>query len=133
MAPARIETTGIPGNIDQITAPVLVTFHSFTPIFHGNLRDDEIGVLLDRDSRLADALLAVSYEHLHQCLRRNEPYDPEYGVTHTLKDHALADEHLNFMLEIKNDPIADGPAQNEMATNLSTWVTQTLEIIGVGP
>ena len=49
---------------DQLDAraqpPVLVTIHSFTPVFLGKARDVEIGVLHDiDDTRLADALLAV--------------------------------------------------------------------------
>src|SRR5699024_8860641 len=39
----------------------LITIHSFTPIFHGQPRAVEIGILHDADSHLADAMLAQAH------------------------------------------------------------------------
>lgn len=107
------------------TAPVLVTMHSFTPVFKGQARDVEIGVLHDSDARLADALLSISGTLPH-LVRRNEPYGPKDGVTHTLKEHALAQGHLNVMLEVRNDLIGEEAAQTAMADILSNWVLRAL-------
>ncbi len=38
-------------------------------------------------------------------VQRNAPYGPEHGVTHTLKEHGIANGHMNVMLEIRNDLI----------------------------
>ncbi|MGV0910551.1 N-formylglutamate amidohydrolase [Martelella sp. FOR1707] len=89
--------------------PVIVTIHSFTPVYKGVSRDVEIGILHDSDSRLADCMLtkvAGGYD-----VRRNEPYAPVDGVTHTLRRHALPRRLLNVMIEIRNDLIADAAGQ----------------------
>lgn len=113
-------------------APVLVTIHSFTPVFHGKPRAVEIGILHDRDARLADALLAEATLDARYAVRRNEPYGPEHGVTHTLKAHAIPGDHLNVMIEIRNNLIADEPAQSAMADLLSGWLVRALAKLEAG-
>ena len=107
-------------------APVLVTVHSFTPVFHGKPRKVEIGVLHDEDSRLADALLAHPEAHQPYVTLRNEPYGPQDGVTHTLRTHAIGQGHLNVMLEVRNDLIRDAESQRTMAAALSAWLRDAL-------
>jgi predicted N-formylglutamate amidohydrolase len=104
--------------------PVLVTIHSFTPVYNGRTRDVEIGILHDRDSRLADAMLRGAHTY---DVRRNSPYGPEDGVTHTLKEHAIPHGHLNVMIELRNDLIAEGAAQAAMARTLAAWIEQALQ------
>lgn len=149
--PAQSEIVDVPGNADLSMAhkadrvatyyepfraavsqimghrsdPILITVHSFTPVFHGQPRDVEIGVLHDKDTRLADALLSNG-KVPDLTVRRNEPYGPADGVTHTLKEHALPNGHLNVMLEVRNDLIADAGSQTAMADQLSTWVERAL-------
>ena len=110
--------------------PVIFTVHSFTPVYEGVPRAVEIGVLHDEDSRLADALLA-SADRLGWQVARNEPYGPQHGVTHTLKVHALPHGHRNAMLEMRNDLIADEPAQRAMAQALAAWIGRTLAAEGL--
>ncbi|MEM8836823.1 MAG: N-formylglutamate amidohydrolase, partial [Pseudomonadota bacterium] len=74
---------------------ILVTIHSFTRKFLGQTRSVEVGILHDDDARLADALLNIAEGY---DIRRNEPYGPEDGVTHTLKRHALPRNLLNVMI-----------------------------------
>ncbi|MGD9295049.1 MAG: N-formylglutamate amidohydrolase [Roseobacter sp.] len=106
--------------------PVLVTIHSFTPVYHGVRRDTEIGILHDDDRRLADAMLRCAGNHCDLETRRNEPYGPKDGVTHTLRRHALAQGRLNVMLEIRNDLIADRDGQTDLAAMMSGWITDAL-------
>lgn len=108
------------------TDPIIVTIHSFTPIFNGQTRDVEIGILHDSDSRLADAMLQLETKH---DVRRNAPYGPKDGVTHTLKEHAIAHGHLNVMIEIRNDLIADEASQAAMAQTLAGWIEQALKSV----
>lgn len=105
------------------TGAVLVTVHSFTPTFNGRKRDVEIGILHDDDPRLADAVLSVAdgYD-----IRRNEPYGPADGVTHTLRRHALARNLLNVMIEIRNDLIATPEQCLAMAAHLANWLNGAL-------
>jgi predicted N-formylglutamate amidohydrolase len=108
------------------SAPVVVTIHSFTPVYHGKTRAVEIGVLHDSDTRFADVLLDTASHHTDALVLRNEPYGPEHGVTHTLTEHALADGHLNVMLEIRNDLIQDATQQDVMAAWIASWVSDAL-------
>ena len=103
--------------------PVLVTIHSFTPVFDGKPRCVEIGILHDADTRLADALLSVSGGYNVQ---RNQPYGPGDGVTHTLKRHALPHGLPNAMIEIRNDLIATPQDCAAMAGTLSGWLENAL-------
>ena len=112
--------------IAQRSGPVIVTIHSFTPVYNGQARDVEIGVLHDSDSRLADAILGVADTF---DVRRNAPYGPEDGVTHTLKEHAIKHGHLNVMIEVRNDLIADAKSQSAMAATLTRWVSKAIDAV----
>jgi predicted N-formylglutamate amidohydrolase len=109
-------------SIAKTDDPIIVTIHSFTPIYNGQHRDVEIGILHDSDSRLADALLLTAASHSTSFVRRNEPYGPEHGVTHTLVEHAIPAGHLNVMLEIRNDLIAAPDQQQAMAKTIAAWL-----------
>ncbi len=95
---------------------LVVTVHSFTPVFKGRRRDVELGILHDRDTGLS-AKLITSFPGVDA--RLNEPYDPKHGVFHTLTMHAAARGLLHVMIEIRNDLIADERGQDEWAERLS--------------
>lgn len=104
----------------------LITLHSFSPTWFGTRRDVEIGILHDRDTRLADALLAEAPRLPQRAIRRNEPYGPEDGVTHSLRLHGLSHGLLNVMIEIRNDLLADAGAQARMAEEIVTLLRPAL-------
>lgn len=104
----------------------LVTVHSFTPVYAGVRRDLDVGILHDRDTRLADALLAVAAAEKAFVVRRNQPYGPQDGVTHTLLEHGIARGLANVMIEIRNDLIADAAGQEAMAARLTRWLDAAL-------
>jgi predicted N-formylglutamate amidohydrolase len=115
--PFRAALAGI---LDERGTGILVTVHSFTPVFHGVRRTCEIGVLHDADTRLADAVLAAVPPDFPVKLERNVPYAAADGVTHTLKEHAVARGWPNIMLEIRNDLIETPAQQAAMAGHLVT-------------
>ncbi|MFL4469069.1 N-formylglutamate amidohydrolase [Tateyamaria armeniaca] len=113
--------------IARRTDPIIVTIHSFTPVYNGQTREVEIGILHDSDSRLADAMLRNAPR---RDVRRNAPYGPKDGVTHTLKEHGLKHGHLNVMIEVRNDLIADDASQKTMAQMLTDWMGRALQDVG---
>jgi len=117
--------------INKGMAPVLITVHSFTPIYFGKQRDVEIGVLHDSDSRLADAMLALHDAHTPLNIGRNSPYGPEDGVTHTLREHGVKNGLINVMLEIRNDLIKTPGDQQAMAGMLARWLGDALAGFGM--
>ena len=113
--------------------PVIVTVHSFTPVYKGVRREVELGILHDTDTRLADALLEGAGAGTDLVIRRNEPYGAADGVLHTLIEHGVSRGLLNVMLEIRNDLIADRASQTEMAEWLSRRLTRALAALAVNP
>jgi predicted N-formylglutamate amidohydrolase len=118
--------TALAAQIAKISAPIIVTIHSFTPVYHGQNRAVEIGILHDHDTRLADAMLDTAASHTATLVLRNEPYGPGHGVTHTLREHALPDGHLNVMLEIRNDLIQTEPQQSAMGDMIAAWIADAV-------
>jgi predicted N-formylglutamate amidohydrolase len=96
---------------------MVVTIHSFTPVYKGKPRTVELGILHDRDTGLADKLI-TSFPMVDA--RLNEPYGPKDGVLHTLNLHAAPRGLRHAMIEIRNDFLSDERGQGEWAERLST-------------
>lgn len=109
---------------------VLVTVHSFTPVYFGKPRAVEIGILHDTDTRLADAMLDGAAKAGRFRVERNSPYGPEDGVTHTLRLHALPAGHANVMIEVRNDLIANSVDQEVMADYLAGLIADAVSSVG---
>ncbi|WP_454849944.1 N-formylglutamate amidohydrolase [Rhizobium binxianense] len=106
---------------------VIVTIHSFTPVYNGRERAVELGILHDADSRLADRMLAAAAGAQLYRTERNEPYGPQDGVTHTLVLHGIPNGLRNVMIEVRNDLIADDAGQGVMADYLAGLLQLSLE------
>ena len=85
----------------------VVGVHSFTPVYKDVARPWHVGVLSDRDRRLADALIALLAREDGLVVGDNQPYAPSDGVYYTLDRHGQARGHPSVMLEIRNDLVAD--------------------------
>lgn len=107
--------------------PVLITVHSFTPIYFGQKREVEFGVIHDADDRLARAIAA---QDIGLVTRLNDPYSAADGVAHTLARHATPLGLPHAMLEIRNDLIATPQAQAEMATRLAPAIRAAINEVG---
>ncbi|MFP1631080.1 N-formylglutamate amidohydrolase [Zhengella sp. ZM62] len=110
-------------------APVLVTIHSFTPVYFGKRRAVEIGILHDKDARLADVILGIASGY---DIRRNEPYGPADGVTHTLREHALPKGYPNVMIEVRNDLVGTPEQCAAMARMLAGWIERARAVLDGG-
>lgn len=117
---------------EKIESPVLVTLHSFTPVYFGEARDTEIGILHDSDSRLADAMLRAAQHNKQFKFSRNQPYGPGDGVTHTLTEHGQPRNLLNVMIEVRNDLVAHSNQQQLMADLLCDTLLSALDGIANG-
>ncbi|MCO5145490.1 MAG: N-formylglutamate amidohydrolase [Aquamicrobium sp.] len=112
--------------------PAIVTVHSFTPVWRGAARAVEIGILHDDDAGLADATLRAAGDGGGFLVRRNEPYGPQDGVTHTLREHALPRGLANVMIEIRNDLIRTPDDVRTMAGRLAGWLVAARAEAGGG-
>jgi predicted N-formylglutamate amidohydrolase len=99
--------------------PVIVTIHSFTPVYFGQPRAVEFGVIHDADPTLSEAVLAAAKFLTLLNAALNAPYSAADDVTHSLRLHATPYGLLNTMLEIRNDLIATPGDQEFMADQLA--------------
>ena len=109
--------------------PVVITIHSFTPVFHGRPRTVEFGVIHDADAHLAVAILDAAHRKTRLQAELNSPYSAADDVTHSLRLHATPYGLPNAMLEIRNDLIATPEAQTAMAETLAPVLNMGIEEI----
>ncbi|HOB61178.1 MAG TPA: N-formylglutamate amidohydrolase [Candidatus Competibacteraceae bacterium] len=87
-------------------APALIAIHSFTPVMNGFARPWHIGVLWNRDPRLAEPLLARLRIQGDLCVGDNQPYSGrETGFTMDAHGGAAGLPHVE--IEIRQDLLAD--------------------------
>ncbi len=106
---------------------IMVTMHSFNPVYKGKSRDFDVGFLFDRDNWLANFLIKAFPKDR---ARLNEPYGPKDGVMHTTNLHAAPRGLKHVMIEIRNDLIANHVGQNTWANHLSVPLAQAANILG---
>lgn len=111
---------------------VLVTVHSFTPVYHGHQRTTEIGILHGDDPRLAKTMMEIAEKFTRRRVRLNDPYGPQDGVAHTLNLHGCRNGFANVMIEIRNDLIDTQILQAEMADVLAGWLKAAIAGLGTG-
>ena len=95
---------------------LVVSIHSFTPVYKGQRRSVELGILFDRDRSLPDRLMPC---FATVDARFNEPYGPMDGVLHTLNLHAAPRGLAHAMIEIRNDVVSDDRGQAGWAERLA--------------
>lgn len=97
----------------------MVAIHSFVPVYHGEQRPWHIGLIHNRDHRLAESLALQLGAETGLIVGDNEPYSPGDRVYHTLARHAEAHGLAALMIEIRNDLIASESGQSAWAGRLA--------------
>jgi predicted N-formylglutamate amidohydrolase len=95
----------IDGMIAAGKPPVILSIHSFTPVWRGFPRPWEVGLLWDSDPRLAQGLLAQFEPALASPIGDNEPYDGAL-VGDTLYELGTARGLAHVIVELRQDLIA---------------------------
>ncbi len=110
---------------------MLVTIHSFTPVYRGVARPWKIGVIHDDDERLSRPLIAALSRHADLNVGDNQPYAPSDRVYYTVERHARSRGLPCVMIEIRNDEAADPAAEERWAELLAPMLedaAKTLEV-----
>ena len=97
----------------------LIAIHSFTPVFLGNARPWQVGIVFDADRRLADHLIRGLKSDPALNVGINEPYAPADHVYYTIDRHARPRGLPAVMIEIRNDEIGDEAGQLTWADRLA--------------
>ena len=87
------------------TAPAMVSVHSFTPCMNGSDRPWHVGVLWNRDPRMAGPVLERLRAYPDLVVGDNQPYSGR-EINYTLDTHAGAAGLPHVSFEIRQDLIA---------------------------
>jgi predicted N-formylglutamate amidohydrolase len=120
----------VSGVIDTMFAagypPVLVSIHSFTPVWRGVPRPWHCGVLWDKDPRLAVPLIEAMRGDPELMVGDNQPYS---GVLlgDTMWQHGTRRGLAHAIIEVRQDLIAEPSGQSDWADRIAAWVDGVID------
>jgi predicted N-formylglutamate amidohydrolase len=100
-------------------AAALVALHSFTPVFRGVSRPWHVGVLFNRDARLAHPLLGLLRAEGDLAVGENEPYRVTDLTDYTVPVHGERRGLPYLEIEIRQDLIMEPAGQAAWAERLA--------------
>lgn len=98
---------------------VLVSLHSFTPVYSGIARPWHIGTLHQHDTRLPPLLLRLLKQEAGLIVGDNEPYAVSDTTDYTIPVHGEKRGLMTTGIEIRQDLIAEEAGQIEWAERLA--------------
>ncbi|HTH15045.1 MAG TPA: N-formylglutamate amidohydrolase [Magnetospirillum sp.] len=105
--------------------PAMVSVHSFTPCLGAEPRPWHVGVLSNRDRRMAEPLLAALAMRGELVVGDNQPYSGR-EINYTLDTHAGAAGLPHISFEIRQDLLADEAACEHWAELLALVLNPVL-------
>jgi predicted N-formylglutamate amidohydrolase len=114
----RIDET-IDARLRDGRSTVLVSLHSFTPVYAGVARPWHIGTLYHRDTMLAPLLLKLLRAEGDLVVGDNQPYAVSDLTDFTIPVHGEKRGLMNTGIEIRQDLIADEAGQTQWAERLT--------------
>jgi predicted N-formylglutamate amidohydrolase len=109
--------------------PVLVSIHSFTPVWRGRPRPWHIGILWDRDGRLAQPLLQRLQRERDIVVGNNEPYSGELE-NDCLYRHGTMNGLPHVLIEVRQDMLADAAGIAYWAERLERALREAIAVMG---
>ncbi|MCH2171048.1 N-formylglutamate amidohydrolase [Myxococcota bacterium] len=92
----------------------ILSIHSFTPVYQGERRSVEVGVLFDRDEGQAIALAErIEGEGFRTAL--NAPYSGYDGLIYSARRHGRAHRVSYFELEVRQDLLEEASGREALA------------------
>ena len=155
--PEVSETTPIPGNLDLTPAQremrraavfepyharirtlldarkaakrptVYVAMHSFTPVFKGESRAMQVGMLYNRDAQLANIMLDLLRAEGDLVVGDNAPYAVSDATDYGVPVHAERRGLPHVEIEIRQDLIADAAGQLAWAARFDRLLRTAME------
>jgi predicted N-formylglutamate amidohydrolase len=106
---------------------ILLALHSFTPVYHGESRPWHVGLLYNRDARLARLFLRLLSEDEELCLGDNQPYTVDDFSDYTIPVHGEQRGIPHLLFELRHDMIEAESDQYRWAHRLATSLERALE------
>jgi predicted N-formylglutamate amidohydrolase len=111
----RRQTAGIP--------TIIVAVHSFTPVYRGVARPWHVGLLYNRDDRLARPLMALLKREGGLVVGDNQPYAVSDESDYTIPIHGERRGLPHAEIEIRQDLIGDEVGQSVWAERIARLLT----------
>jgi predicted N-formylglutamate amidohydrolase len=108
--------------------PIVISMHSFTPVWKAARRPWDVGVLWDRDNRLPKPMLAALARAGFN-VGDNEPYSGELEGD-TMYVHGTMNGLPHVLIEIRQDLIATPEQAREFAARLKPVLDEALAAMG---
>ena len=112
--------------------PVMVSVHSFTPVYHGQTRPWNIGVLHRWDRRLADLMMTALRGEGGLEVGDNQPYRVALDEDYTIPVHAESRGMPHALLELRQDLVVNASQAEEWAGRLAGVLGAVLDAPSVG-
>lgn len=119
--------TALENLLDTRDNPIIISIHSFTKQLNGYApRPWEVGILYAHDQRLSKPLIDVLNTQPDLCVGDNQPYSGNLKGD-TMEFHALRQDRIHALIEIRNDLIETETDQHTWADRLAPLITQAIE------
>ncbi len=138
---ARIEAVWTPfhGAIERLMdariaagrPTVLVTLHSFTPVYRGIARPWHVGIIQADDRRLADPMLAALAADPALVVGDDEPYSAKDNVDYTIRRHGRNRGLPHVMIEVRNDLLRTREAIDGWIDRIGNALTASAATLGI--
>ncbi len=109
-------------------APAILSLHSFTPVFQGYTRPWHIGILWDKDGRIAQPMLSSLQADCNLCVGDNLPYSGEL-VGDCMYQHGTLNGLPHVLIEVRQDLIVDKPGATHWAELLAAHLRPILKAL----
>ncbi|MDE0154931.1 MAG: N-formylglutamate amidohydrolase [Gammaproteobacteria bacterium] len=110
----------------QGSLPVIISMHSFTPVLEDVARPWHIGVLWDKDPRIAHPLLARLRQNPELLVGDNEPYSGRHPSDYTVDYHGEGRGVANVSIEVRQDLLGDNGGIGRWGALLAEALTDIL-------
>jgi predicted N-formylglutamate amidohydrolase len=107
-------------------SPAILSLHSFTPVFQGFARPWQIGILWDKDGRIALPMLNSLRASGDLCVGDNQPYSGEL-VGDCMYQHGTRNGLPHVLIELRQDLIVDNSGATHWAELLMRHLRPILQ------
>jgi len=122
--------TAITARLDEFQArgitPALLSIHTCTPELGNLQRPWHLGVMWDKDPRIALPLLHQLNQLKQWCIGDNQPYSGRHPHDFTIDFHAEARGIPHLGIEVRQDLVSDSAGCRQWAKILATALAQPL-------
>lgn len=102
-------------------APLLMSIHTFTPVYEGAVREVQLGVLYDEYEEHAFAL-GEALSHRLPAVAYNEPWSGKDGLIYSAESHARKRSRVALEIEVRQDLAVDAAYRAQLVPVLAEHI-----------